>query len=101
MRFARIYALACKPGSEGALERALNVLVQKTEHIAGHHRTTVLRDRDDALAYTVIEHWQSSDHHRASALEIPKNVFQDIMAVLAGAPATRDFFVSFDGKDAN
>jgi quinol monooxygenase YgiN len=89
MMFAKVYALTAQTDRQDQLKDALMGLAGVVEAVDGCREVLILQDQENACAFTFMERWESVEHHKASAGQIPKSCFGAVMEALAQPPSAK------------
>lgn len=91
MSIVQSYALTAAAGKEAALEEVLHRLAAMVRSLEGCEGVTVLRDSAADGRYVFMETYTDPAAHQASAAQMPKAIFSELMAVLADKPEVRTY----------
>jgi quinol monooxygenase YgiN len=91
MSIVQSYALTAAAGKEAMLEQVLHRLSAIVGSLEGCEGVTLLRDNAAEGRYVFMETYADRAAHEASAAQMPKAIFSELMAVLANVPEVSTF----------
>lgn len=86
MSITRINEFQAQEGRGADLRDLIGSFLPMIESAAGCVSCRLLTSRSDPARIVVIEVWESVEAHQAAVTDIPPEVMQQAMALLAGAP---------------
>lgn len=91
MSFVQSYALTAAAGKEAELGEVLHRLAAIVCSLEECEGVTLLRDNSADESYVFMETYADPAAHQASAAQMPKAIFSELMAVLADKPEVRTY----------
>ena len=86
MSVTRIGEFRAKEFQDEALYGFLQSIIPLIEASEGCNSCLLLRNAEDARKFVIIEFWDSIEEHKASVKNIPPEMFQNALNLLANPP---------------